>query len=128
MKIDPIIAVNDVALSSEWYQSIFGWRSKHGGEEFDVLIAESDEIVLCLHKWGEHDHPTMMNSEVKPGNGIILYFRMDNIDEIRLKLKSIKYSVEREIDLNENSHKREFSFRDPDGYYLTLSDYHDYEG
>jgi len=38
IKIDPIIAVKDVEASSKWYQSVFGYRSMHGGKEFDILV------------------------------------------------------------------------------------------
>lgn len=58
-KMDPIIAVKDVEASSKWYQSVFGCRSMHGGQEFDILVSKDDEVVICLHKWGEHGHPTM---------------------------------------------------------------------
>ncbi len=44
-KIDPIIAVKDVESSSKWYQSVLGCRSMHGGKEFDILVAENDEIL-----------------------------------------------------------------------------------
>jgi len=128
MKIDPIIAVHDIEVSSKWYQSIFGWNSIHGGQEFDVLTTEDDEIMLCLHKWGAHEHPTMTNSKITPGNGLILYFRAENMDEIRQNLKKIGHSVEKEIQLNPNSRKREFSLRDPDGYYVTISEFHKFEG
>jgi len=49
-KIDPIIAVKDVEASSKWYQSIFGCRSMHGGNEFDILVSENNVVLLCLHK------------------------------------------------------------------------------
>jgi len=127
LKIDPIIAVKDVKTSSEWYQSIFGWRSIHGGNEFDVLVSE-DEIAICLHKWEAHGHPTMADSKITPGNGLILYFRTENMDEIHQNIEKIGYSVENEIQLNPNSGKREFSLRDPDGYYLTISEFHKFEG
>jgi len=68
-KTDPIIAVKDVQASSKWYQAVFGCRSMHGGDEFDILIR-----------------------------------------------------------LNPNSRRKEFSLRDPDGCYLTITEFHKYEG
>ena len=82
-KIDPIIAVKDVEASSKWYQQIFGFTRIHGGNEFAVLVSENDESLLCLHKWGEHEHPTMTNPIITPGNGLILYFRTENMKAIR---------------------------------------------
>ena len=127
-KIDPIIAVQDVEASSKWYQSIFDCRSMHGGNEFDILVSENNEVLLCLHKWGEHDHPTMQNPNTMPSNGLILYFRTDNMNEIRQNVHKLGHPVESDIRLNPNSRKKEFSLRDPDGYYLTITESHNYEG
>jgi predicted enzyme related to lactoylglutathione lyase len=128
-KIDPIIAVKDVVASSKWYQSVFDCRSMHGGHEyFAVLVSESDEILLCLHKWGEHHHPTMINPDITPGNGLILYFRTEDINAVRQNVEEIGGFIEEDIHLNENSRKKEFSLRDPDGYYLTITEFHRYEG
>lgn len=127
-KIDPIIAVKNVVESSKWYQDVFGFRSIHGGNEFDVLVDKEDDLMLCLHKWGEHDHPTMQIPNKKTGNGLILYFRTDNIGEIRESLKTLNYEVEQELAISPNSRRKEFSFRDPDGYYITIADFHNYAG
>ncbi|MGB5555474.1 MAG: VOC family protein [Flavobacteriaceae bacterium] len=127
-KIDPIIAVKDVEASSKWYQSIFGCRSMHGGNEFDILVSENDEVLLCLHKWGTDEHPTMRDSSITPGNGLILYFRTDKMDDIRQKVEKMRGIVEEDVHLNQNSRKKEFSLRDPDGYYLTITEFHEYEG
>jgi predicted enzyme related to lactoylglutathione lyase len=127
-KIDPIIAVKDVEASSKWYQQVFGFRRTHGGNEFAVLVSEDDEIVLCLHKWGEHNHPTMTNSSLTPGNGLILYFRTEDMNTVRQNVEKIGGIVEEAIHLNPNSLKKEFSIKDPDGYYLTITEFHKYEG
>lgn len=49
-KIDPIIAVKDVEASSKWYQLVFGCRSMGGGKEFDILVSENEEVLICRHK------------------------------------------------------------------------------
>ncbi|MEP7229836.1 MAG: VOC family protein [Ginsengibacter sp.] len=128
IKIDPIIAVKDVEASSKWYQSVFDCRSLHRGKEFDILVSENDEILICLHKWGEHQHPTMANPDITPGNGLILYFRTENMNLVRQNVEKMGGSVEEDIHLNPNSTKKEFSLRDPDGYYLTITEFHKYEG
>ena len=38
------------------------------------------------------------------------------------------YPVEEEVHLNPNSRKKEFSLRDLDRYYITITEYHKYEG
>ncbi len=126
MKIDPIIAVKDVENSSKWYQDVFDCRSKHGGEQFDVLVSENEEVFICLHKWGEHEHPTMKDSNIQPGNGLILYLRTKDIEKIYQNIKRMGHSLETDIQLNPNSGKKEFSFRDPDGYYITVSEHHNF--
>ena len=128
IKIDPIIAVKDVEASSKWYQSVFDCRSMHGGKEFDVLVSENNEVLICLHKWGAHEHPTMINSNITPGNGLILYFRTDKMNVIRQNADKIGWPIEEDIHVNSNSKKKEFSIKDPDGYYLTVTEYHEYEG
>ena len=128
MKVDPIIAVKDVEASSDWYQQVFGFSQMHGGDKFSVLVAENDEIVLALHKWGEHHHPSMTDPGITPGNGLILYFKTNNLDAIREKIEKLGLALEEDIHVNANSLKKEFSLKDPDGYYLTITEYHEYEG
>jgi len=113
-----------VEESSAWYQKVFDCISKHGGSEFDVLVSKDDQILICLHKWGAHEHPTMENDQTTPGNGLILYMRTENINKIRQNLRDLNYEVEEEIQLNPYSGKHEFSLRDPNGYYLTISKFH----
>jgi predicted enzyme related to lactoylglutathione lyase len=127
-KVDPIIAVKDVEASASWYQQVFGFSRQHGGKDkFAVLVSENKEVVLCLHKWEAHEHPTMTNPTITPGNGLILYFRTDNMNLIREKLDALGGMVEEDINQNQNSLKMEFSVRDPDGYYLTITEFHKYE-
>jgi catechol-2,3-dioxygenase len=127
-KIDPIIAVKDVNESSKWYQSVFGCKRTHGGNDFAVLVDESNEVLVCLHKWGEHEHPTMKNPKIKPGNGLILYYKTDNLEAIRQNIEKINYPVEEDIHLNPNSTKKEFSIRDNDDYYWIITEFHNYAG
>ena len=128
IKLDPIIAVKDVEVSSKWYLQVFGFRKSHGGNEFAVLVSKDDEILLCLHKWGEHHHPTMTDPMITPGNGLILYFRTEDLNSVRQNVDKIGATIEEYIHVNPNSLKKEFSIKDPDGYYLTITEFHKYEG
>jgi catechol 2,3-dioxygenase-like lactoylglutathione lyase family enzyme len=127
-RLDPIIAVKDVEASANWYHNIFGFRNAHGGNTFAVLVSDDDEITLCLHKWAEHGHPTMTNPDISPGNGLLLYFRTENLDNIYQNVLQLGCAIEEDIHLNSNSLKKEFSFRDSDGYFLTVTEFHKYEG
>ena len=126
MKLDPIIAVKDVEASAKWYEKIFGFQKAHGGGDFAVLVTENKEVILCIHKWGTHEHPTLKDQNVIAGNGLLLYFRTHNIKAIRKKVEEEGCSIEEEIHMNPNSLKKEFSLRDPDGYFLTVTEFHTY--
>lgn len=129
IKADPIIAVKDVEASSGWYQALLGCKRIHGGEgRFAVLTNEHGSVLLCLHKWGEDQHPTMMDKNITPGNGLILYFRTNDLEKIRENAGKLEAGIEEDIHLNSNSKKEEFSLRDLDGYYVTITRYHEYEG
>lgn len=126
--IDPIIAVKDVEASAQWYQQVFGFKNAHGGKDFAVLESENDEITLCLHKWGEHNHPSLNDQSVIAGNGLLLYFRTDSMETIRKNVDKVGGSIEEEVHLNPNSLRKEFSLRDLDGYFLIVTEFHKYEG
>jgi hypothetical protein len=70
----------------------------------------------------------MTDPAVRPGNGLILYFRTENMEAVRQNAATMGYAVEEDIHINPNSTKREFSLKDPDGYYLTITEFHRYEG
>jgi catechol 2,3-dioxygenase-like lactoylglutathione lyase family enzyme len=127
-RLDPIIAVKDIEASSNWYRKIFGFRNNHGGDHFSVLVSDDEEIILCLHKWNEHNHPTMTDPGITPGNGLLLYFRTESMSNIYQNALEAGCVIEQDIHLNKNSLRKEFSFRDPDGYYLTVTEFHKYEG
>lgn len=127
MKLDPIIAVKDVALSAEWYCSVLGCKNLHGGKEFAILIAEDGEVLLCLHPWG-HEHPTMTDPGITPGNGLLLYFRTKNMPEVLENVHRLGFPIEEELHLNPDPNRKEFSLRDPDGYFITITEEHEYRG
>jgi len=45
---------------------VFDCRRYARGKVFDIIVSENDEILICLHKWGEHHHPTMTNPSINP--------------------------------------------------------------
>ncbi|MCB9044147.1 MAG: VOC family protein [Chitinophagales bacterium] len=127
-RLDPIIAVKKVEESAKWYCKIFGFNRAHGGDHFAVLTTKDNEIVLCLHAWETDNHPSMTNPNITPGNGLLLYFRTADWKEIKQNLDKIGWTIEKDIQQNVNSLKQEFSFRDPDGYFITATEFHTYEG
>lgn len=119
IKTETIIAVEDVEKSSEWYQKLLGCMSTHGGAVFEILADINGEQILSLHKWGEHAHPTFTNPK-NAGNGLILYFLVDDIKPIWDNAKKINARIENEPKLNPNSGRLEFSIRDLDNYYISV--------
>jgi predicted enzyme related to lactoylglutathione lyase len=77
-----IIGVSDVAGSFKWYQSLFGQPETPPGHDYFGQILDTDgTVLLCLHRWGAHEHPSLMSpDEASPGNGLLLFFRVDDFD------------------------------------------------
>lgn len=121
IRTEPIIGVADVEKSSGWYQELLNCEGQHGGGTFEILSDQDGSVILCLHKWGEHDHPTLTRPSAETGNGLILYFRVSNLNELWENAQRLKAPIEAPPHINPNSGKEEFSLRDLDGYYLTVS-------
>ena len=121
-RTETIIAVKNVNKSSNWYQELLICRSNHGGDTFEILTDKDDTVILCLHEWGEHDHPTMTDPKITIGNGLILYIRVTDLNKIWENAKTLKANIEREPYLNLNSGRNQFTLRDLDGYYLMISE------
>ncbi len=118
-----IIGVKDVPLSFEWYQSLFGQPKSAPGHDYFGQIRDSDgTVLLCLHEWGSHDHPSLMSPDKsQPGNGLLLFFRVDDFDAALKRARGLVARLEEEPNLNPNTETQEFSLRDLDGYYVTIS-------
>ena len=70
----------------------------------------------------------MQNSEIVAGNGLIMYYKTDEWELIRQNADKAEILIEEEVHLNLNSGKMEFSLWDPDGYFWTVTEFHNYEG
>jgi hypothetical protein len=86
-----IIGVSDVPSSFKWYRSLFGQPETAPGHEYFGQILDTDEtVLLCLHQWGAHEHPTLMGpDDASPGNGLLLFF---SVDDFGLALKRARAS------------------------------------
>ena len=118
-----IIGVRDVPRSFKWYQSLFGQPETPPGHAYFGQIRDSDgTVLLCLHLWGEHQHPSLTSPEQAiPGNGLLLFFRVDDFDVSLKRARALVARFEEEPHTNPNTRTEEFSLRDPDGYYVTIS-------
>ncbi len=118
-----IIGVEDVARSFEWYQRLFGRTdTAPAHEDFGQIRDPDGTVLLCLHQWGAHGHPSLMSPDhAKPGNGLLLFFRVDDFDMVLQRARTLVTRFEEEPHMNPNTKTMEFSLRDPDGYYVTIS-------
>jgi hypothetical protein len=61
-----IIGVGDVPGSFNWYQSLFGLpETAPAHDDFGQILDPDGTVLLCLHAWGAHEHPSLLS----PGHG-----------------------------------------------------------
>ena len=118
-----IIGVSDVVSSLKWYQSLFGQpETPPDHDDFGQILDADGTVLLCLHQWGAHEHPSLMSPDkATPGNGLLLFFRVDDFDLALTRARALVTRFEEEPHVNPNTQTKEFSLRDPDGYYVTVS-------
>ena len=118
-----IIGVRDVPSSYRWYQTLFGQPETPPAHSYFGQILDSDGTVLiCLHEWGIEDHPSLVSPDRgSPGNGLLLFFRVDDFAMAVQRARALVVRFEEEPHMNANTETHEFSLRDPDGYYVTIS-------
>jgi catechol 2,3-dioxygenase-like lactoylglutathione lyase family enzyme len=118
-----IIGVGDVPGSLNWYQALFGQAAAPPAHHYFGQILDADgTVLLCLHEWGAHEHPSLMSPDrATPGNGLLLFFRVDDFDSALQRARALVTRLEEEPHVNPSTQTREFSLRDPDGYYVTIS-------
>jgi len=118
-----IIGVADVPRSFRWYGSLFGQpESRPPHPDFGDIRDSDGTVLLCLHEWGVEEHPSLLNpGRATPGNGLLLFFRVDDFEATLDRARALAAKLEEEPHLNPNTRTSEFSLRDPDGYYVTIS-------
>jgi catechol 2,3-dioxygenase-like lactoylglutathione lyase family enzyme len=122
-RIWTIIGVDDVPLSFKWYQSLLGLpETVPSHDDFGQILDSDGTVLLSLHEWGAHEHPPLMSPDhAQPGNGLLLFFRVDDYAVALPRARALVARFEEEPHVNQNTGTPEFSLRDPDGYYVTIS-------
>ena len=118
-----IIGVANVAASFKWYQALLGLpESAPAHDHFGQILDADGTVLLCLHAWGEHEHPSLTSpARAEPGNGLLLFLRVDDFDRAVPRARALVARLDEEPGLNPNTGTLEFSLRDPDGYHVTIS-------
>ncbi len=117
-----IIGVADVAHSLAWYQELLGLQKTQAAHDyFGQVIANDGTVLICLHGWGDHDHPSLIGPNPLPGNGLLLFFRVDDLDEALLRARTLVPKLAEEPSRSPNTGTMEFALRDPDGYHVMVS-------
>lgn len=118
-----IIGVADVARSYAWYQSLLGLpETRPAHDDFGQILDTDGTVLLCLHQWGAHEHPSLSSPDrAQPGNGLLLFFRVDDFAAALPRARALVSALEDEPRMNPNTGTEEFTVRDPDGYYVMIS-------
>lgn len=117
-----IIGVANVSQSFTWYESLLGLPAMQPAHDYFATLEAEGTVLLCLHRWGDHDHPSLAGPErAEPGNGLLLFFRVDDFDQALFRARTLVTSLEEEPHVNPGTGTREFALRDPDGYYIMIS-------
>jgi catechol 2,3-dioxygenase-like lactoylglutathione lyase family enzyme len=93
-----IIGVADVPQSFKWYQSLLGLpETAPAHDDFGQILDPDGTVLLCLHEWGVHEHPPLTSPDhAKPGNGLLLFFRVDNFDVALPRARALVSRLEEE--------------------------------
>jgi len=117
----PLLSVRDVQKASRWYQQVLGAKSGHGGDEYEQILADG-VMVLQLHVLEEaHHHRSLADPRIPLGNGVAVWFAVDDLDAAQARAEKAKARVEKPIHENPNAGHRELWLRDADDYLVVLA-------
>jgi catechol 2,3-dioxygenase-like lactoylglutathione lyase family enzyme len=118
----PLLAVGDVERAGRWYAELLGAECGHGGGEYEQLLVDG-VLVLQLHRLGvEHHHGAIGDPGVPLGNGVAVWFAVDEFDSIVQRSRAAGAVVVTDVHVNPNAGHRELWLRDPDGYLVVIAE------
>ncbi len=137
MRAQPLIVVRDVEASSRFYRRLlgctFGGDGRGHGEgprEYERLYDPRlhrtkwgpDGLILQLHAWDADHHHGHMGDPTQPvGNGVMLWFEVDDFDDAVARARELGARVVLDVHYNPNAHHRELWIADPDGYTVVIA-------
>ena len=136
MRAQPLVNCRDVQASSRWYRRLLGCVGGHGGDEYERLWDPklhtskwgSDGLILQLHAWEvDHHHGPMGDPTRAVGNGVLLWFEVDDFDAAVARATELGAGVVLPPHRNPPDGEpggpahREIWLRDPDGFVVVLA-------
>src|SRR6201998_248522 len=91
-----IIGVGDVPSSFKWYQVLFGLPGVLPAPDyFGQILDSAGRDLLCQDTGGAHEHPSLTSPDRgTPGNGLLLFFRVDDFDLALQRARSLAGRLE----------------------------------
>ena len=113
-----MLVVEDVPAASSWLQNVFGWKSAHGGSEFEMLADTQGKVLMWLHlREAGHDHAHVSNVDMASvGQGVTFYVQVDDIEAVRARAAETGAEFVEELHHNPLASHREFTVTGPEGY------------
>lgn len=138
MRPQPLLSVRDVEESTRFYMELLGCSVAEGGgahhgdgpPDYERLydpplhhtVWDSDGMVLQLHRWDvEHHHGHMGNPDQPVGNGVLVWFEVDDFDDAVARARKLGAPVVLDVHVNPNARHRELWVSDPDGYTVVIA-------
>jgi hypothetical protein len=82
----------------------------------------SDGLILQLHAWDADHHHGHMGDPTRPvGNGVMLWFEVDDFDAAVARARELEARVILDVRVNPNAQHRELWIADPDGYTVVIA-------
>jgi catechol 2,3-dioxygenase-like lactoylglutathione lyase family enzyme len=108
------LLVRDIEVSRQFYSEVLGFKPSPEVQPNAVAFA-AKPIGFAVRK-----STIDLEKVPNPGVGILLWFHADNAAEFCKYLKEQKVPIE--TDITESPFGKMFTFRDPDGYLITVHD------
>lgn len=108
------LLVRDLDASHHFYSEVLGLKESPEKQPNAFAFA-TQPCAFAIRK-----SPDAADSSSDPGQGVIIWFRTDDAVLLHTRLKEQAAPITK--DLADNPFGKTFTFRDPDGYLITVHD------
>ncbi|ERN42647.1 hypothetical protein KR51_00006370 [Rubidibacter lacunae KORDI 51-2] len=119
MQSTTMLFVEDVEMTSRWFQDFLGVEPTHGGPEFEMLLADG-KLFLQLHLKEEEHHDHGVETDGPLGHGVVFVIYTDDVKTLFEKARALNLTIVSEFHFNEVANMHEFTVKDPNGYSLMI--------